>query len=173
MADSVKIRMYNVGFGDAFMLTFPGQPRPRRVLIDCGSHSFGPGPRPMKDVVKKIIADATDDDGVSRIDVVVGTHRHQDHVSGFAQKAWSTVQVGEVWMPWTEHPKNKAAKKIRDAQSARAASLMLAMNRLNAAASVRGMVQNSMTNPCGAFCPRGAARRRSRRRRCRAYRSMC
>jgi beta-lactamase superfamily II metal-dependent hydrolase len=146
MADSVTIRMYNVGFGDAFMLTFPGRPRPKRVLIDCGSHSFGPGPRPMKDVVNKIIADATDGDGVSRIDVVVGTHRHQDHVSGFAQKAWSTVEVGEVWMPWTEHPTDKAAKKIRDAQSARAASLMLAMNRLNAAAPVRAMVQNSMTN---------------------------
>ena len=138
--------MYNVGFGDAFLLLFPGKDRPRRVLIDCGMHSMGPGPRKMKEVVKQIVADTTDDDKKSRIDVVVGTHRHQDHVSGFSQSLWSKVEVGEVWMPWTEHPTDREATRIREAQSSRAQSLTMALNRLGADESLVALAQNSLTN---------------------------
>jgi hypothetical protein len=35
----ITIRMYNVGFGDAFLIVFPGDERPRRVLVDCGTHA--------------------------------------------------------------------------------------------------------------------------------------
>jgi beta-lactamase superfamily II metal-dependent hydrolase len=44
--------------------------------------------------------------------VVVATHRHEDHVSGFRAPAWDDVWVGEVWMPWTEDPKNEEAAEI-------------------------------------------------------------
>lgn len=115
LPDQVIIRMYNVGFGDAFLVTLPSSPRPRRMLIDCGS--IAAGPHPMKDMVKRIIEDVTDDDGVARIDIVVGTHRHRDHVSGFANAAWDDVEVGEVWLPWTEHPKDPRARRIRNQQA--------------------------------------------------------
>ncbi|HXD34312.1 MAG TPA: MBL fold metallo-hydrolase [Pyrinomonadaceae bacterium] len=149
---NISIRMYNVGFGDSFLLLIPGEKRTKRVLVDCGMHSIGPGPRKMKEVVSQIVADTTDDDGKSRIDVVVCTHRHQDHVSGFSQKLWDQVMVGEVWMPWTEHPTDPEARRIRELQSSRAHSLALAMNRLAAAktggvdGSVIAMTQNSLTN---------------------------
>jgi beta-lactamase superfamily II metal-dependent hydrolase len=142
----VNIRMYNVGFGDAFLLIFPAKDRPRRVLIDCGVHSIGPGPRKMKEVVSQIVSDTTDEDKKSRIDVVVCTHRHQDHVSGFSQPLWNKVEVGEVWMPWTEHPHDAEARRIREAQSSRARSLALAMDRLGADESLLAMAQNSLTN---------------------------
>ncbi len=142
----VSIRMYNVGFGDAFLLVFPGDERPRRVLIDCGAHTLGPGPRPMKDVVRSILDDAADADGTSRIDVVVCTHRHQDHVSGFGLREWSAVEVGEVWMPWTEHPTDAEARRIREAQSLRAQALLLALDRLGADDTLLAMAQNSLTN---------------------------
>ncbi len=143
---SVTIRMYNVGFGDAFLLLFPDGNRPRRVLIDCGMHSIGPGPRKMKEVVKQIVHDTTDADGKSRIDVVVATHRHQDHVSGFSQPLWNKVEVGEVWMPWTEHPTDPQARRIRETQSARANSLALSLARLNVDESVMAIAQNNLTN---------------------------
>lgn len=142
----VTVRMYNVGFGDAFLLIFPDKDRPRRVLVDCGVHSMGPGPRTMKEVVQQIVTDTTDADKKSRIDVVICTHRHQDHVSGFSQPIWSKVDVGEVWMPWTEHPTDREARRIRETQSARARSLTMALNRLNADQSVLAMAQNSLTN---------------------------
>jgi beta-lactamase superfamily II metal-dependent hydrolase len=115
---SITIRMYKVGMGDAFLLTFPddGGRRPK-VLVDCGYHRASVAPPPMKNVVARIIKDVTEADGVPRIDVVIATHRHMDHVYGFESKAWADVEVKEVWMPWTEHPKDKEAKKIREQQS--------------------------------------------------------
>jgi beta-lactamase superfamily II metal-dependent hydrolase len=71
----------------------------------------------------------TDEDGVPRVDVVVATHRHQDHVHGFQNPAWAGVEVGEVWMPWTEHPTNARAKRIRDAQSKSASHTFAAAKR--------------------------------------------
>lgn len=143
---SVTIRMYNVGFGDAFLLLFPDGDRPRRVLIDCGMHSIGPGPSKMKEVVKQIVADTTDANGKARIDVVIATHRHQDHVSGFSQPLWNKVEVGEVWMPWTEHPTDREARRIRETQSTRARSLAMALARLGVDDSVMAMAQNNLTN---------------------------
>jgi len=59
----------------------------------------------MKDVVQQVINDARSAPGEpARIDVVIATHRHRDHISGFADPAWADVEVGEVWMPWTEKP---------------------------------------------------------------------
>jgi beta-lactamase superfamily II metal-dependent hydrolase len=112
---AIRVRMYDVGFGDAFLLLFPdGELRPRRVLVDCGS--VAKNQLPMADIVTKIINDVRDGDGVARIDVVIASHRHRDHVSGFASPLWSGIEVGEVWMPWTEHPTDAKAKKIRDKQ---------------------------------------------------------
>lgn len=142
----VVVRMYNVGFGDAFLLLLPGKDRPRRMLIDCGMHSIGPGPVPMSDVVDRIIDDCRDRDGECRIDVVVATHRHQDHVRGFAQRAWEKVHVGEVWMPWTEHPTDPVARRIREAQSKRASKLKMALTRLGAGDAMMAMAENSLTN---------------------------
>ena len=120
-AGSIRIRMYNVGFGDCFLITIPGQPKDRRILIDCGTVSAGP--QPMSDIVAKVIQDCADSDGKSRIDVVVATHRHKDHVSGFADASWKNVEVSEVWMPWTEDRTDPAAKRIRDVQSKLALAL--------------------------------------------------
>jgi beta-lactamase superfamily II metal-dependent hydrolase len=142
----VAVRMYNVGFGDAFLLLFPGNDRPRRVLIDCGMHSIGPGPKPMSDVVQRIIDHCRDADGESRIDVVIGTHRHQDHVRGFASKKWDRVRVSEVWMPWTEHPTDNVARSIRESQSKRAGMLKMALTRLGADDMMMSMAENSLTN---------------------------
>jgi beta-lactamase superfamily II metal-dependent hydrolase len=143
---NVTVRMYNVGFGDAFLLLFPGADRPRKVLIDCGSHSIGPGPVKMKELVQRIIEDVTDGDGVPRIDVVVCTHRHQDHVSGFRYKFWNAVEVGEVWMPWTEDPEDEEAREIRERQSSRARALTFALARLGASASAQAIAKNCLTN---------------------------
>ena len=112
----VLIRMYNVGFGDAFLVQIPDGARTRRMLFDCGSIEAAPD-RPMQSVVDEIIGDARDADGTARIDVVVATHRHKDHVSGFANGAWADVEVREVWMPWTEDPIDPEARRIRNAQS--------------------------------------------------------
>lgn len=114
--------MYNVGFGDCFLVEFPNlTDGVSRVLIDCGS--IAAGPFSIADVAERVISDCTDTDAVARIDVIVCTHRHADHVSGFAKPAWKDVEVKEVWFPWTEDPTDEAAQEIRETQSRLALAL--------------------------------------------------
>jgi len=121
--DPIRVRMYNVGFGDAFLILFPDKPRPRRVLIDCGSIKNGTA-GDVDEVAARIIGDVTDEDGVARIDVVAMTHFHQDHISGFADRSlWRDVEVGEVWMPWTEDPDDPVALGLRQRQIALASAV--------------------------------------------------
>ena len=119
--DIVKISMYNVGFGDCFLLRFPGPDREHTMLIDCGSIKQGTAGS-TDVIVKQIIEDITTD-GVARIDVVAMTHRHKDHVSGFANAAWRDVEVGEVWLPWTENPADDRARDFLDEMAGFASAL--------------------------------------------------
>jgi beta-lactamase superfamily II metal-dependent hydrolase len=142
----VHVRMYNVGLGDCFLLRFPDEHGgERKVLIDCGVHISGPGPRKMTEVVDQIIEDVTDD-GTPRIDIVIATHRHRDHVSGFEAERWGEVEVGEVWLPWTEHPTDLEAKKIRDKQSKAGAKAKTALAAFGASPAILQIVDNSLTN---------------------------
>jgi beta-lactamase superfamily II metal-dependent hydrolase len=146
----VRIRMYNVGFGDAFLVLLPAAGKERRILFDCGSIQAAKDV-PMARIVDRIIADVTDDDGVPRIDVVVGTHRHKDHVSGFGNPKWNSVEVKEVWMPWTEDPTDAEGRRIRDIQSSFALALNMSLAKpavgLNAAdLNARNRAQEVVAN---------------------------
>ncbi|HXO30853.1 MAG TPA: hypothetical protein VN901_00720 [Candidatus Acidoferrales bacterium] len=145
MSGKIRIRMYNVGFGDCFLVSVPARPRTLQILFDCGSHAAGPGPRKIEDVVQDVIADVSTK-GKARIDLVVATHRHQDHVSGFQSELWSKVEVGEVWMPWTEDPEDPEARKILETQSRLAVHLESTMLALGLADEVIGVARNSLTN---------------------------
>jgi beta-lactamase superfamily II metal-dependent hydrolase len=143
-AKTVSIRMYNVGFGDSFLVTFSAPDRPRKILFDCGSIKKGAAGS-VDEVVERIVEDVKEN-GVPRIDVVVATHRHQDHVSGFANSRWQDVKVDEVWLPWTEHPTDPDAKRIRDAQNALALALSQAFQAMGAAPALREMALNAAAN---------------------------
>jgi beta-lactamase superfamily II metal-dependent hydrolase len=151
-ADSrhVSVRMYNVGFGDAFLVTVPADDGVKRILFDCGTIAPAPG-RNLSEVVSRIVKDATSTDGVPHIDVVVATHRHRDHVSGFEEGIWANVEVSEVWLPWTEDPTDPQAREIRETQSRLALALSAAFQAKAAAgnpveAAFAEMVSNALTN---------------------------
>jgi beta-lactamase superfamily II metal-dependent hydrolase len=145
MSDKIRVRMYNVGFGDSFLVSVPTPDRTLQILFDCGSHSGGPGPRKVEEVVRDVIKDVTVK-GKPRIDVVIATHRHQDHVSGFQSELWSSVEVGEVWMPWTEDPEDPKGRRVLGTQSSLAAHLATAMATLGLEEEVVGIAKNSLTN---------------------------
>ena len=97
----IQIRMYNVGFGDSFIVRLPTADGKRCVLVDCGFHSQGKGKFSDKDLVEQIKADLAGEP----LDVVIATHRHQDHISGFGETdLWAKVAVNEVWLPFTANP---------------------------------------------------------------------
>jgi beta-lactamase superfamily II metal-dependent hydrolase len=94
---SIRIRMYNCGFGDCFLIFAPTLSGPdKKILIDCGS--FKAQARPINEIVGRVIEDLRETDGTARIDLLIVTHRHKDHIVGFADPRWSEVEVGEVWM---------------------------------------------------------------------------
>ena len=109
MAEGLRIRMYRVGFGDCFLLTLPTASGPRHVLIDCGVHGRG-NPRTIAEVVEDVLAEAN-----GHLSLVIGSHPHQDHLSGFATCAarFGQTRAQEVWMPWTENPQDKVATNLR------------------------------------------------------------
>jgi beta-lactamase superfamily II metal-dependent hydrolase len=113
--------MYNCGFGDCFLIFAPTRTgRDRKILIDCGS--FKTQAQPIKQIVQRVIDDLRDGDPKPRVDLLIVTHRHKDHISGFADPRWSEVEVGEVWMPWTESDEPEAIS-LRSAQTRLALAL--------------------------------------------------
>jgi beta-lactamase superfamily II metal-dependent hydrolase len=142
---TVRIRMYNVGFGDCFLVTIPAKDRPRLILIDCGTHPASTGKyRAERDAVPLLLQDLKEEYGALRLDVVVASHRHKDHVSGFANKEFHKVEVGEVWLPWTENRDDKTATNLRERMglvteqldTARAVAFNLDSEAVEAAAAV-------------------------------------
>jgi beta-lactamase superfamily II metal-dependent hydrolase len=143
---SVRISMYDVGFGDCFLLQIPTSDGLRKVLVDCGS--IKRGVKPLSEVVAQLIEDVKESDGVPRIDVVIATHRHRDHVTGFADEAWKDVEVGEVWLPWTEDESDPAAAAIRERQLTLARRLERSLGFLPVAdrEALNDFAMNALTN---------------------------
>jgi hypothetical protein len=125
---AVRVRMYRQGLGDCFLLAFP---KPDGgdffVLIDCGVILGTPdADRLMKTVTEDIAATT------KRIDVLVATHEHWDHVSGFdpAKDWFKGIDVGEVWLAWTEDPGNATANRLRQQRAQKLAALWMGIGQL-------------------------------------------
>jgi beta-lactamase superfamily II metal-dependent hydrolase len=113
---TITVRMYNVGFGDSFLITVRRRTGVWRMLVDCGVHTQGVGAHKLTDIVADIIETVTGPDGVPRLDVVVASHRHRDHIAGFDSDLWQDVHVGEVWLSWVEDPDDPQAVALRERQ---------------------------------------------------------
>ncbi len=125
-APKVRVRMYRQGLGDCFLITFNPGPKEAHMLIDCGTLG-SKGGASMKDVVADIRAVTRD-----HLSLLVATHEHKDHVSGFGdyEEEFKKIKVDHVWMAWTENPEDKTAQALKKhaddlAVTARAAAYAL------------------------------------------------
>ena len=110
----IRIRMYRIGFGDCFLLSLPAEngestAQYRHILIDCGVHAGG-DIHTMEKVLDNI-SEVTD----RRLDIIVATHAHRDHISGFEkfENVFAKFKVGQVWLPWTWDENNEKALKLQ------------------------------------------------------------
>jgi beta-lactamase superfamily II metal-dependent hydrolase len=117
-ASGVTIRMYRQGHGDCFLLAMQTtKGKPLYMLIDCGLWT---GSEIKADeTIDKIIADIAEATG-NRLDVVLVTHEHMDHVNGFAKRddsgtlCFDPIKIGALWLSWTEDGSDAFAQKLRE-----------------------------------------------------------
>lgn len=108
-APRVRVRMYRQGLGDCFLLTFGVGGVEKHVLIDFGTLGAKTTQVKMPDVIKSI-KETTG----GKLAVLVATHAHQDHVSGFLsqRETLKDFKIDNVWMPWTEDPRDDLAEEL-------------------------------------------------------------
>jgi hypothetical protein len=131
----VTIRTYRHGLGDCHLLSFakPGGGR-CHVLIDCGVVNRTKDPVPLMTEVARDVASVSG--GV--LDVVIATHQHTDHLSGFKQAEAvfdpARLTMKRLWMAWTEDPENDLGRKIQKDLVKKLTAVRLAAERLRGVA---------------------------------------
>ena len=151
----VTVRMYQVGFGDCFLITFayntaplPDGRRERHILIDFGSTRWPKNYPPRYRELANDIALKTG----GKLDVLVITHRHKDHLGGFgddkAAATIATLKPSLVLRSWTENP--TAAANATGPAFVGQRSLAFA-NGLDTAQAFAGEVARTLRNPRQGF----------------------
>jgi beta-lactamase superfamily II metal-dependent hydrolase len=104
--------MYRVGeLGDCFLLKFKDEEQSSSVLIDCGSFRNG---KESVTKMKEIVQHIATEQGEKPLDVVIGTHQHNDHLSGFkhAQDTFLKLKAKQGWLSWLDDPEDESAQRI-------------------------------------------------------------
>ncbi|HLX09837.1 MAG TPA: MBL fold metallo-hydrolase [Thermoanaerobaculia bacterium] len=117
MDDQLLVRVYNVGLGDCIYVRVPDNGGAKHLLIDCGN-KFGT-PEALEAAVedlKQILPEVPGTDR-RRLDLLVATHAHEDHVKGFDAGLFDGLQIDRLWMSTAMNPDHPQAEKARELQS--------------------------------------------------------
>jgi hypothetical protein len=138
--------MYRQGLGDCFLVSLPRKPgRPYYVMIDCGVIL---GTADSTTIMTKVVENIVATTG-GEIDLLIATHEHWDHLSGFVQakEPFDKLKVREVWLGWTENIKDDLTKKLKDEKNKALAALRMGLSHLqlagaeDAAAELGGILE--------------------------------
>lgn len=84
----LRVTLIDVGQGESVLVEFPGR---RVMLIDGGGLAGAPF-----DVGERVVSPVLWRKGIKRIDTLVLTHAHPDHLAGLVAAA-RNFRIGEVW----------------------------------------------------------------------------
>ena len=84
----MRVHFLDVGQGDSIIIELPNG---QSMLVDGGIRKVGGF---VKDYIKSL--------GINRLDYVVATHPHEDHIGGLVEVI-ETIPVGSVYMPRVAH----------------------------------------------------------------------
>lgn len=111
MADKLLVRVFNVGLGDCIYCRIPKAHESGRdfhILIDCGTLS---PTSLLVEAMAQLKPELPKIDGKRFIDLLVVTHEHKDHMTGFGLKIWDDFRFGAIWMSAAMDPNHPEAKK--------------------------------------------------------------
>jgi hypothetical protein len=154
---SVRIRMYRQGLGDCFLITFRKPDGTKtNVVIDCGVLTGSPK---GSDRIKLAVENIKEETG-GAIDLLVATHEHADHLSGFnqARETWEQIHIKMTWMAWTEDLTSPAVKAQKDRQATRLTAVLGGMDKLSSlwkGSNVLGLTDSALKLEGGASSLRG------------------
>ncbi|MEY2420015.1 MAG: hypothetical protein QOI95_82 [Acidimicrobiaceae bacterium] len=123
----VRLRAYNVGFGDCILITITYRDRSRRhLLVDFGStKAAGTTLRTTAEALR----DETQNEGIA---AAIVTHQHRDHITGFATKPKrsddpvAALKPKLLIRPWMDQPEPSRVGR----QSRRHAQLLRSLDSL-------------------------------------------
>jgi competence protein ComEC len=93
----LEVTVLDVGQGDSIFVAFPDG---RTMLVDAGGlpgANYIRGMRPGFDIGEDVVSPFLWSHGLKRIDTVVMTHAHEDHLGGMPA-VLRNFRVGEVWV---------------------------------------------------------------------------
>ncbi|HYR33598.1 MAG TPA: hypothetical protein VEQ87_04840 [Burkholderiales bacterium] len=155
----IRVRMYRVGFGDFFLISLlDDNGAPQHIVIDCGVFK---GTSQTGDIhsIEAAVAHMAKATG-GRVALIVMTHRHADHIAGFARCAdlFAAMRVDAVWMPVWESEYDAQALAFQAQLTQVALDLRQHFSALGAAASPEeNTARKYMENATGELAAAAAA----------------
>ncbi len=103
----LTVTVLDVGQGDSILVEFPGK---TKMLIDAGGLPSGDF-----DIGENVVSPVLWDKGIKKIDLLVLSHAHSDHVNGLPAVA-RNFRIGEFWegIPAPDHPAYAALRGALD-----------------------------------------------------------
>lgn len=116
MADKLLVRVYNVGLGDCIYLRVPDEGGAKHLLIDCGNKFATDADLEAAIAdVKTLLPPVPGEPARVRLDLLVATHAHEDHVRGFDVDLFAGFQIDRLWMSAAmdrDHPQAEGAHAL-------------------------------------------------------------
>ncbi|MGF7147206.1 hypothetical protein FHS96_000815 [Sphingomonas zeicaulis] len=127
MSAPVTVRMYRGFLGDCFLITAGQAGSESHILIDFGILQGTSGaPTRMREVASDIWQRTG-----GKLDLLVVTHEHFDHIAGFkfasgwffdvieapdeaAFRNGRKIEIGELWLGWTEDPDDSMGVSLQE-----------------------------------------------------------